>query len=62
LAGWTSLTSELQDETSSKEEYMHPINAQSTKNTTVQNILGFSSVSKAVIQQYTFLTFNLAAA
>jgi hypothetical protein len=41
---------------------MTPTNAQSTKNATVQNILEISSVSRAVNQQYTFVTFDLAAA
>jgi hypothetical protein len=61
-AGWISLTSELQDQTSFTVEYTPPINARSTKMATVQNFLEISSVSKAVNQQYTFVTFDLAAA
>jgi hypothetical protein len=42
---------------------MPPINAQRIKyNITLQKILEIASVSRAVNQQYTFVTFDLAAA
>jgi hypothetical protein len=59
-AGWFSLNSELQDQTSSTEEYMPK--CPKYKNATVQKILEISSDSRAVNQQYTFATFDLAAA
>lgn len=63
LGGWISLTGEGSDNRKTTVEYMPPINAPITDNTTVMHVLKISQeASAAVGQAYTIITFDLAAA
>ena len=60
--GWISVTG-LGCQPHSKVDYMPPVNAPVTENATVQEILNISQdASRAVGQQYTVVTFDLAVA
>ena len=61
--GWVSLTGKKGQEPISKVEYMPPINAPITDNSTVMHVLHISQeATDAVGQPFTFVTFDLAAA